>query len=319
MAAPFGPSLPEGEAARQAKNLDSATASLERRHEAREGDRVVGGLRSQRARSWTERFLTRTTYGVLYALVVLACLFWGRFPTTVLISAMAWLCCSEFYRIVRLSGRMPNEVIGLAAAVVYPVCAFFRPEAETAVTLLLMLVCGSWYVVTPRSNLSDAAVTVFGAVYTGLLYSSIVTIRSADPGLEGALLALGTMGSVWVNDATAYIVGSKFGRRKLAPRISPNKSWEGMVGGLVGSCGVWALVWALGVLSVQLPVALVAGVLCGVAGVVGDLFESRLKRSVGVKDSGNLIPGHGGLLDRSDSMLFASMTAYFVLHFGGIL
>lgn len=305
--------------ARQPRSLDNATASLERRHEAREGDRVVGGLRSQRARSWTERFLTRSTYGVLYALVVLACLFWGRIPTMVLVAAMAWLCCSEFYRIVRLSGRMPNEVIGLAAAVVYPTCALFRPEAETAVTLLLMLVCGSWYVVTPRSNLSDAAVTVFGAVYTGLLYSSIVTIRAAEPGLEGALLALCTMGSVWVNDATAYIVGSKLGRRKLAPRISPNKSWEGMIGGLVGSCAVWVLVWWLGVLDVSLPLALLGGILCGVTGVIGDLFESRLKRSVGVKDSGNLIPGHGGLLDRSDSMLFASMTAYFVLHFGGIL
>ncbi|WP_307738986.1 phosphatidate cytidylyltransferase [uncultured Parolsenella sp.] len=313
------PELTGEGSARQPRNLDNATASLERRHEAREGDRVVGGLRSQRARSWTERFLTRSTYGVLYALVVLACLFWGRIPTMVLVAAMSWLCCSEFYRIVRLSGRMPNEVIGLAAAVVYPTCALFRPEAETAVTLLLMLVCGSWYVVTPRSNLSDAAVTVFGAVYTGLLYSSIVTIRAAAPGLEGALLALGAMGSVWVNDATAYIVGSKLGRRKLAPRISPNKSWEGMIGGLVGSCAVWALVWWLGVLGVSLPLALLAGILCGVTGVIGDLFESRLKRSVGVKDSGNLIPGHGGLLDRSDSMLFASMTAYFVLHLGGIL
>ena len=146
-----------------------------------------------------------------------------------------------------------------------------------------------------------------------------MTIRAAEPGLEGALLALGTMGSVWVNDATAYIVGSKLGRRKLAPRISPNKSWEGMIGGLVGSCAVWVLVWWLGVLDVSLPLALLGGILCGVTGVIGDLFESRLKRSVGVKDSGNLIPGHGGLLDRSDSMLFASMTAYFVLHFGGIL
>ena len=92
-----------------------------------------------------------------------------------------------------------------------------------------------------------------------------------------------------------------------------------MIGGLVGSCAVWVLVWGLGVLDVSLPLALLGGILCGVTGVIGDLFESRLKRSVGVKDSGNLIPGHGGLLDRSDSMLFASMTAYFVLHFGGIL
>ena len=77
--------------------------------------------------------------------------------------------------------------------------------------------------------------------------------------------------------------------------------------------------WALGVRGIELSLALLAGLLCGCAGVIGDLFESRLKRSVGVKDSGNFMPGHGGLLDRSDSMLFACMTAYFVLHYGGIL
>ena len=273
---------------RTPKTIDAASDSIERHREAHEGERVAGTLKSQRARSWTEKLLTRTTSGLVYALVILACLFWGRIPTTLLVSAMAWLCGSEFFRMVRLAGRMPNEFIGLFAIILYPLGA-------------------------------DAAITVFGAAYTGLLFSSVVTIRACDPGLEGALLTLGTMGSVWVNDAFAYLVGSRFGRHKLAPRISPNKSVEGLVGGLVGSCIVWAIVWGLGVRSIPLPLALLAGVASGLAGVIGDLFESRLKRSVGVKDSGNLIPGHGGLLDRSDSMLFACMTTYFILHFGGIL
>ena len=312
-------SHPRHEGAGVPKTLDSASESLERRRKAHEGERVVGGLKSQKARNWTEKLLTRTTSGLVYALCIFACLLLGKIPTTVLVAAMAWLCGSEFFRMSRLAGRMPNEFVGLFATVLYPLAALARPEAETGITLLLMLACGTWYVLTPRASISDASITLFGAVYTGLLFSSVVTIRSCDPGYDGALLTLGVMGSVWVNDAFAYLVGSKLGKHKLAPRISPNKSWEGLVGGLFGSCIVWTIVWALGVRGIELPLALLAGLLCGCAGVIGDLFESRLKRSVGVKDSGNFMPGHGGLLDRSDSMLFACMTAYFVLHYGGIL
>ncbi len=301
------------------KNLDTASDSFERKREARSSSREPESTRSQKARSWTEKFLTRSLSGLVYAGVILVCLFWGRVPTMVLVCAMSWLCCSEFFRMSRLGGRMPNELVGLTAAALYPLAALYKPEAQTAVTLLLMLAIGTWYVLTPRASISDAAITVFGAIYTGMLYSSIVTVRACDPGLDGALLTLGIMGSVWVNDAFAYIFGSKFGKHKLAPRISPNKSWEGFAGGLLGSCLIWLILVALGVRQIQWPLAVVAGLLCGVAGVAGDLFESRLKRAVGVKDTGNLIPGHGGMLDRSDSMLFATMTAYFVLHFGGLL
>lgn len=292
---------------------------MERRRAAREDARVIGGLRSQRFRSSAEKFITRSTYGLLYAAIILVCLFWGRVPTMFLVSAMSWLCGSEFYRMARLGGRMPNEFIGLAAAALYPLAALVSVEGQTGVTLLLMLAAGTWYVLTPRASISDAAITVFGAAYTGLLFSSVVVIRASYLGTEGALLTLGVMGSVWVNDATAYIYGSQFGKHKMAPRISPNKSWEGFVGGLLGSCLTWIALYALKVCGISLPLALIGGLVCGVSGVIGDLFESRLKRAVGVKDSGNLIPGHGGLLDRSDSMLFATMTAYFVLHIGGIL
>lgn len=292
---------------------------MERRRAAREDARVIGGLRSQRFRSSAEKFITRSTYGLLYAAIILVCLFWGRVPTMFLVSAMSWLCGSEFYRMARLGGRMPNEFIGLAAAALYPLAALVSVEGQTGVTLLLMLAAGTWYVLTPRASISDAAITVFGAAYTGLLFSSVVVIRASYLGTEGALLTLGVMGSVWVNDATAYIFGSQFGKHKMAPRISPNKSWEGFVGGLLGSCLTWIALYALNVCGISLLLALIGGLVCGVSGVIGDLFESRLKRAVGVKDSGNLIPGHGGLLDRSDSMLFATMTAYFVLHIGGIL
>lgn len=306
-------------AEKQQRNLDTVSDSISRRREASAAKRAVGGLRSQKARSATEKFIIRATSGAIYAVLVIGCLFWGRVPTMVLVSAMSWACCSEFYRISRMGGRMPNEFIGLAAAALYPVAALLRPEVSQAITLLLILACGFWYVLTPRANVSDAGITAFGALYTGLMFSSVVTIRNADPTWQGGLLALGVMGSVWVNDACAYFVGSRIGKHKMAPRISPNKSWEGFVGGLCGSVLIWMVLVVLNVMNMTVPVALVAGLLCGVTGVMGDLFESRLKRSVGVKDSGNIMPGHGGMLDRSDSLLFASMTAYFILRFGGII
>lgn len=192
-------------------------------------------------------------------------------------------------------------------------------SALLVVSFLLLVSCACWYVATPRANVSDVAITVFGPVYTALLFSCVVMLRCSDPGFEGGLLTFGVMGSVWVNDAAAYFVGSRFGRHRLAPKISPNKSMEGLWGGLVGCVVIWLAIAALHVRGIGFPLAILCGVLVGAFSVVGDLFESRLKRGVGVKDSGSIMPGHGGLLDRSDSMLFGCTVAYVLLHLGGIL
>lgn len=300
--------------------IDRHIDRLEDRRDAKEARRSAGALAGQRARGWTERLLTRTTSGAIYAIVVLACLYAGPVATTLMVSAMAWLCCSEFFRIVRMGGRMPNEVVGLGAAVLFPLAAYaYGLRGLVIVLFLLLAACAAWYVFTPRANAADVAITVFGPLYTSLTFSSLVMVRVFDGGLTGATLTFGVMLSVWANDALAYVVGSRLGAHKLAPRISPHKSWEGFYGGIVASVVVWVAMAAYGVADLETPLAITGGLFVGIASVVGDLFESRLKRGVGVKDSGNLMPGHGGLLDRSDSMLFGSMAAYFVLFFGGIL
>ncbi len=294
--------------------------SLEDLRSEREDRYVAGDLRGQRVRSSAEKFLTRTTSGVIYAVVTLLCLFAGPFTTTLLIVAEAWLCCSEFFRICRMGGRMPNETIGLAAAILFPLAAYAEGLlALTLVIFVLLMACACWYVFTPRATISDVTVTAFGPLYTSLAFASVVLIRKVDPGLGGAILTLVVMLSIWANDALAYVVGSLFGSHKLAPRISPNKSWEGFFGGLVGAVAVWVGLDLFFANSLGVPLAVLCGLVTGLASVVGDLFESRIKRGVGVKDSGNLLPGHGGLLDRSDSMLFGCMAAYFLLLFGGVL
>lgn len=301
-------------------SLDRQIQRLEDRRESKEDRRAAGDLRGQKVRSSAEKLLTRTTSGAIYAILTLACVFAGPLAVTLLLVAEAWLCCSEFFRICRMGGRMPNETIGLAAALLMPLAAYFYGlVALTLVVFLLLMLCCCWYVLTPRASIADVAVTCFGPLYTALALASIVLIRLVDPGLTGALVTLGVMFSVWTNDAFAYFVGSAIGRHKLAPRISPSKSVEGFCGGIVGSVLIWLLLAVFVIPSLGILQAVVYGVVVGFASVMGDLFESRLKRGVGVKDSGNLLPGHGGLLDRSDSMFFGCMAAYFLLLFGGIL
>ncbi len=309
-----------GERRREGTGLERQIDFLEGRRASKEDARAAGDLKGQKARSSAEKLLTRTTSGAIYAILTLVCLFVGPITTTVLIAAEAWLCCSEFFRICRMGGRMPNETIGLAAALFFPPAAWWGGLlALTLVIFVLLMACACWYVFTPRANVADVAVTAFGPLYTSLAFSSIVLVRSHDAGLTGALITLAIMFSIWGNDAMAYFVGSAIGSHKLAPRISPSKSVEGFFGGVAGSVIVWVVMAVFLVPTLDVPLSIACGVVVGFAAVIGDLFESRLKRGVGVKDSGNLIPGHGGLLDRSDSMLFGGMAAYFLLLFGGIL
>ena len=265
------------------------------------------------------KFMTRAVVGVGYAVLVLVCLLMGRWATTALLCVFAWQCCNEFYKMMRMAGRMPNELIGLAAAVSFPIAANISYLYSGVAAFLLAIATGVWYVLTPRANISDVALTVFGPMYTSLLFTSILKFRAVDPGIMGGILTFAVMASIWVNDSFAYIFGSRFGRTKLAPKISPNKSWEGFFGGMLGSILVWVLISLLGLMPVPVPMAILTGIVLGIFGVIGDLFESRIKRSVGVKDSGNIMPGHGGLLDRHDSMLFGVMAAAFVLKVGGLL
>ncbi|MBO7674002.1 MAG: phosphatidate cytidylyltransferase [Atopobiaceae bacterium] len=293
---------------------------LENRRASKEGQRVAGELKGQRVRGWTEKLLTRTLSGAIYVIVILACLYLGVVPTAILMSAMGWLCCSEFFRICRMAGRLPNEIGGLTAAIAYPLLtAFFGLRVSVILTSFLILSVSVWYVFNSRVNIGDVAVTLFGPLYTSFMLSFITLLRASAPGLDGALLALLVIGSIWAEDSFAYLIGSFIGTHKMAPRISPNKSWEGFFGGLLGSIAVWALGAAFHVGGITWPFALTCGVVEGVVAVFGDLFESRIKRGVGVKDSGNLMPGHGGLLDRTDSLLFGGAVAYAVLLLGGIL
>jgi len=140
----------------------------------------------------------------------------------------------------------------------------------------------------------------FGTLYLALPIASLVHLQRQDPWLVFLLLAI-----AWLGDTAAYYVGTRWGRRRLAPVVSPKKSWEGAVAGLVVGMAA-ALVWSLAHLGRLEPAILLVGLATAVAAQLGDLVESIFKRSAGVKDSGRLLPGHGGFLDRVDALLFAA-------------
>jgi phosphatidate cytidylyltransferase len=215
----------------------------------------------------------------------------------------------------RREHRQPNEVFGIIATGAMPVCtAIWGLNGLLVVVAALLVAALTWHVAFRSVTTADTATTVFGALYVGFMLSFFVLIRDLD---SGTLLALATLLSVWANDVFAYVVGSLIGKHKMSPNISPNKSWEGFAGGTFFTILVWVALFFVIDSPMSLGWHVLMGTAISLAAVVGDLAESRLKREAGVKDSGRLLPGHGGFLDRFDSLIMVSVVAYVLMILGG--
>lgn len=262
----------------------------------------------------------RLRTGSIYIVLTLAGIALGGWGLVVMLSITAGICAYEFYVMLRTDSKLPNEMLGTVAAVCYPPATYLGGlKGAMVVCLILLLALLIWYVFWLRSRVSDVAVSFFGAAYTGLFISSFIMIDSALAWPYGPLCLLILFASVWLNDGAAYLVGSKLGKHKLAPRISPNKSWEGFIAGIIASMLVWCLLVPLPGVAISIPMALCFGLVCGLMSVLGDLAESRIKRNSGVKDSGTIMPGHGGLLDRTDSLFLAAVTSFILLTTAGCI
>ncbi len=230
----------------------------------------------------------------------------------------------EFYGHARKTGARPVEWAGLAAVALFVVSARTYERAQigsifpAVLTLLLILSFCVELLRRKRSPIVNVGSTVFGAIYVGWLISHLVVLRGV-PGRPitvfsytaeaGAWLVMFTFLCTWACDTGAYFFGRSYGRTKIAPRLSPNKTVEGSAAGLVCSVLIAVVMGILIDLPAQHAVAL--GVLFGMLCQLGDLSESAIKREVSVKDSGSIVPGHGGILDRFDSLLFAAPAAYY--------
>lgn len=201
---------------------------------------------------------------------------------------------------------LPAVVAIVALAIAAPLVAQFRsPNEPGAITGWSLALAGSLYLGVPALAATSLR-GLPGDVGAGWLNDLAGTLALGWPTApRGMAWVLVVILVTWIADSAAYLVGRSLGRRKLAPALSPNKTVEGALGGLAGATLVALACFALFGLPGGAPAAVLTGVALGVAGQVGDLSESLMKRQAGVKDSGNLIPGHGGILDRVDALLFA--------------
>ena len=163
----------------------------------------------------------------------------------------------------------------------------------------------------PTRNLS---VNIFCIFYVGGLLSTLIGLRNFDT-LHSTYFTLFIILSIWICDSAAFYFGSKWGKNKILPNISPHKSWVGCIAGLISSFIVYGTVTYLHFLEISMEEMCIFALITGIFGQIGDFAESLLKRNAGVKDSGTLLLGHGGVLDRFDSLIFASPLTYFYLYF----
>ena len=283
----------------------------------------------------------RTISSVFIVALTLVPAFFGRYIFAVLVAAITALALHELYRMFRHTGARPLDwagylaLAGLLAAALSGHWGGWSAGIVVATVLLPLLVV--IFRADHRGALTDWALTVAGGLYIALPAAHFVLLRELAGATGscldrvdasgawqysgGAVLALGLAWYLlaqivtWLTDVAAYLVGRTWGRRKLAPAVSPGKSVEGALGGLVGGAlAAWGAAAAFG-LPVAPVAALVGGAVLSALGQLGDLAESLLKRQAGVKDSGTLIPGHGGILDRIDSLLFVATATYYLAPF----
>lgn len=178
--------------------------------------------------------------------------------------------------------------------------------------LWFLIVFGRYALYYPEISYAEASYSFLALIYPVVLFTYLYSLRQLPGGIEWSFFVFL---SVWVTDTGAFFIGNAFGKRKLAPRVSPNKSVEGALGGLAASLLLGFIFWKFTGAESLLSL-LFLSLLVSMASQVGDLFESALKRTAGVKDSGGLIPGHGGILDRFDSFLFALPVVYYAVVLG---
>ncbi len=273
----------------------------------------------------TLRILT----AVVAAPVVLGMAYLGGWWFGLLVLGGALLIQWEVYAMMTHGGGKPRRVLGLALGALLVLRILVPGLLPLVVAVVLVLIGLVPFQHRREDPLVSLADTVFGAVYPTALLGFLLELRLArGPHVgdaEAFVLTLAVFLLVWAADIFAYVVGRAAGRRQLAPRVSPGKTWEGAAGGAAAAVLVALLLRAVPLSALGLegpalaflawPHVLALALICGILGPVGDLAESKLKRSVDLKDSGTLLPGHGGLLDRFDALIFVTPIIYLYLEY----
>jgi phosphatidate cytidylyltransferase len=266
---------------------------------------------------WRSSLLLRSLTAIVGIPTILVVLWFGGWVVFATLAVIIGWASYEMHRMLTGSGIKPLSALSLALSLDFLVAAVVPtawrvPLIEGGITLLL-LASLAWLVVgrkTLDGSLVDWALTMAVPFYIGWSLSFFLRLRGDEigPNSPGFWWVFVVLVGTWVFDSAAFFAGGLFGRHKLATLVSPSKTWEGVIGGIVGA----VVVTLLTTLPLHIPFyhAIILGVLISLASQIGDLAESLIKRQTHVKDSSHLIPGHGGILDRIDSLLFTVMIVY---------
>ena len=269
----------------------------------------------------------RIIFAVIAAPASIAIVYWGDWALAIVLSVLAALAAWEFFRMARETGALPLEPAGIALAALLPIAVHaqrlgvYTLSLTAIVAMALVLFASTIWLRGPAGKpMASVSITSFGVLYAGL-FAYIYTLRYHDyavgAGAGTALVFLPIL-LTWTTDVGAYAFGRTFGRKKLLPSVSPGKTVEGAVGGL----GLTIVICLLYVRFILMPYAqlgltiqgaVLFAIVISVAAQTGDLAESLLKREAGVKDSSRILPGHGGILDRFDGLLFVMPIAFLLL------
>ncbi len=261
------------------------------------------------------------TMRVITALILIAMflgtLLLGGWWFTLFVTLVMVVALGELYATLRREGYVPLALFGLLGVVGAGLAAHGGGPVAVLVSVLLSALAVILFVsVVPRRRaLDNAALTVLGAAWVAMLAFAVLIGRSKS---AVALVLLVVLVSA-IFDSGSYFVGRAFGRTRLAPIISPRKTWEGYVGGAVAATGAAAVLATVDFFPINMPQALVLSLLVLTLAPLGDGAESMIKRSLGVKDMGNVLPGHGGMLDRIDALLFVLPAAYLFFRIAGLM
>ena len=265
-------------------------------------------------------FTTRLISGIVLVIIAAFLLVEGSTVLYFGSLAISLIGLYELYRVMKIERSAPGYV-GYAAVVAYYWIMGNREQYVTFLAIVSLMILMTIYVVTfPKYGTEQITVAFFGIFYVGIMFSYLYQVREMP---DGKYLVWLVLLSSWGCDTFAYCAGKLFGKHKMTPKLSPKKTVEGAIGGVVGAAVLGFLYGTFfknNMIQVTNP-GLISGAACAIAAVismVGDLAASAIKRNHDIKDYGNLIPGHGGILDRFDSMIFTAPAIYFAITFMGI-
>jgi phosphatidate cytidylyltransferase len=245
----------------------------------------------------------------------------GGLSYSIFILISSVIALGEFYRMMEKKGAQPLRWMGMASTVFIADYYYVQPvitshELLGGVILIIILTC-IWELFSKKENpAQNISTTLAGILFISVLLGTAIDIRQFDH-VMSTQLTLALILSVWTCDSAAFILGTLFGKKKIFPSVSPKKSWVGSISGVIAAFGVMLTFHYQGWLGdyFSLIDAMIFGCISGIFGQLGDFTESMLKRDAGVKDSGSLLAGHGGVLDRFDSLIFAMPLSYLYIHF----